>query len=243
MFSFWNRKSNKSTGQPQQSPDVELSHTPSRIIHVPNVPAQEDRPAEKIPAEVAPEPVVAAVPNHHDAAVSEVHAKLLQAEQLSSTAHPLRPTDPLTDATSPQNPSPEPFFDPATGEQRGFFEPVATISSGDSEQLCDEVWAHLARIRQIQSEIAMMHRQMEGIGDGGGTIDVEVDNDVDVDTVPTQEEEDAAKRAREFDRLPSRFNGRSDNISAMMAKVRVKSFHFAVFIWCFKCCFDAFTAR
>ena len=231
MFSFWNRKGNKSPGHtsniplqtPQKPLDLEPSHTSSKIPHIPNVLVTDDVPPESIPVEAGSEPVVAAVPNPHDAAVDEVYAKLLQAEHLSSTAHPPRPTDPLTETAPPRIPSPEPLFDPATGELRGFFEAAAGSGSGEREHPSDEVWTHLARIRQIQSEIATMHRRMEGIGDESGTIGVEVDNDVDVDTVPTQEEEEAVNRAKEFDRLPGRFKGRSDNIDSMMAKVRVIS--------------------
>ncbi|KAF8531927.1 hypothetical protein JB92DRAFT_3138677 [Gautieria morchelliformis] len=237
MLSFWGRISNKSPGRTsnlpsQSSPrseDVELPRTSPRTAHLTHVPPTEGH-APTVPAQVAPEPVVAAVPNPHDAAVAEVHAKILQAEQESSTAHHPRFTDPLTDAATPPNPPPEKFFEPATGILRGIFEPVATGTPVDSEQLRDEAWAHLARIREIQSEIATMHMHMEGVGDETGSIDVDVDNDVDVDTVPTQEEEDAAKTAKEFDKLPGRFKGRSDNINAIMAKLdelsqAVTSFH------------------
>ena len=242
MFSFWSRKGNKSPAaarpsnvlsQNSQDQDVELPRTTSRVPQLPSVPVQGDQ-SQTIPADIKPEPVVAAVPNPHDAAVSEVHSKLLQAEQLSSATHPPRSTDPLTETvTLPIPPPLEPLFDPATGTQRGLFEsaapgaPGVALSSGfcDSEQLRDEVWTHLAHIREIQSEIAVMHVHMEGIGDESASIDAEVDNDIDVDTVPTQEEEDAAKRAKEFEKLPGRFKGRSDNIDAMMGKVRLDPFH------------------
>jgi hypothetical protein len=232
MLSFWGRI-NKSAGRtanlpshpPPPSEDVELPPTSSKTAHLPHVPPTEGHAPTVPAAEAAPERVVAAVPNPHDDAVAEVHAKLLQAGQESSTAQPPRFTDPLTDAATP---TPEKLFDPATGTLRGIFEPVATGGPGDSEQLRDQAWTHLARIREIQSQIAMMHMHMEGVGDETGSIDVAVDNDVDVDTVPTQEEEEAAKTAKEFDKLPGRFKGRSDNINAMMTKVRSNGFRVTI---------------
>ena len=235
MFSFWSRKGNKSPAAGRSAnigQDVELStSTVPRPVQVdPSVQA-----GLQADTNIVPEATVAVVdPNPHDAAISEVHAKLLQAEQLSSksTTYPSSTAaDPLTEPLHPHlpNPSSEVLYDPATGAQRGTFEPAMTAGSCDSEQLRDEAWTHLARIREIQSEIAMMHVHMESIGDGA---DTEVDNDVDVDTVPTQEEEDAAKKEKEFERLPGKFKGRSDNIHAMMAKVRLTAFHSLFCIWC-----------
>jgi len=233
MFSFWNRKGNKSPTAGRTTNPVPTLDVPRPVTKTshrqPSLPLQQETAH---PTQAPLEPVVAAVPSPHDAAVSEVHAKLHQVEQLSPTARSSGPSSehPLADASTTPKPPPDPLFDPATGFQRGFFEPEAPTGSGDSEQLRDEAWAHLTRIRELQSEIATMHMHMEGIGDGSGSTDVEVDVDIDVDTVPSQEEEEAAKREKEFAKLPGRFKGRSDNINAIMAKLddlsqAVTSFH------------------
>lgn len=220
---FWNRKTHKSpVVEPILNPlpksaDLGLD-TPLRVSEPPqhqNLPDAVEEDTSQAPVS----PVIAAVPNPHDAAVNEVHAKLLQVEALSAP----RISDPQAAEASTSS-APQPFFDPATGAQRGFFEPIFVGGGGscDSEQLQEETYGHLARIRELQREIATMHVKMEGVGDGSDSLDIEVD--VDVDTVPTQEEEKAAKRDREFTRLPGRFKGRSDNIDAMMAKVRLVAF-------------------
>ncbi|KAF8579016.1 hypothetical protein K439DRAFT_1663429 [Ramaria rubella] len=243
MFNLWNRKGNNkspSAGRtsnvlPQTSQDAQeadIHHT--RTTHPPTLPQHEDRlaqdehPVHTPPIQASVDPVIAVIPNPHDAAIAEVRAKLAQAEQLSARTRTF--TDPLSETLNPPNQLPEPLYDPATGIQRGLFEAASADTSGDYEKHRDEVWAHLVRIRELQSEISAMHMHMEDEGDRSGSTDAEVDIDVDVDTVPTQEEEEAAKREKEFRKLPGRFKGRSDNINAMMAKLDdlsqiVTSFH------------------
>ena len=220
MFPFWNRKTNKSpavghTPDPVSKPADLVSEAPSLVYKLPQHQNFPNAGQEDTSPPAPSSPVVAAVPNPHDAAVNEVHEKVLQIERL--TASPI--SNPLSEASTSSHP--QPLFDPATGAPRGFFEPIfmGGGGSGDSDQLQDETYGHLARIRELQSEIAMMHMHMEGVGDGSDSLEIEVD--VDADTVPTQEEEEVAKRDREFTRLPGRFKGRSDNIDAMMAKVRL----------------------
>jgi len=191
----------------------------------------QDVPLPPTPQVVEPESFVTAVSNPHDDAIADMYAKLLQVEQLTSPtrsrASSVRvPT--MEGQTAPNPPSTEKLYDPATGVERAIFDAIAPTV--DPEQLHDEVWTHLTRIRELQSEIARMHMHMAGMGDGIGLNHLDVDADIDVDSVPTQEEEEAAKRQKEFEKLPGRFKGRSDNIGAMMMKLddlsqAVISFH------------------
>ncbi|KAF8516570.1 hypothetical protein BU17DRAFT_92685 [Hysterangium stoloniferum] len=241
MFSFWNRKGNKSPSAgkssnilPQSvdsSQNVENKPTIPKHSYPTNLPPPEDIPPPPAPQAAEPEPYVAAAPNPHDDAIAEVHAKLLQVEQLTSPtrsrASSVRvPT--MDGPAAPNSPFTEKLYDPATGVERAIFDAIAPAA--DLKQLHDEVWTHLTRIRELQSEIARMHTHMEGMGDGIGLNHLDVDADIDVDSVPTQEEEEAAKRQKEFEKLPGRFKGRSDNIAAIMMKLddlsqAVTSFH------------------
>lgn len=237
MFSFWTRKGNKSPApgrsanvqpEPQATPqESSKGRTLPRGAYPTSLPSQDDHPGLlHPPPQNATESVGTAAPNPHDTAILEVEAKISQAERLASSTSSSN-TAPAHDVPSTSNPLPEPLYDPATGVQRGMFEPVAC---SDNQDTGDEVWGHLARMRALQSEIAKMHMNMEGLGEGTGAMNVEVDADIDVETVPSQEEEEAAKRQKEFEKLPEKFKGRADNINAMMAKLEelskaVTSFH------------------
>ncbi|KIJ46354.1 hypothetical protein M422DRAFT_29229 [Sphaerobolus stellatus SS14] len=222
MFSFWSRKGNKSpavgrstnipTEERTESEDTPKTRPIPRSAYPTSLPSQYNQPIGEGPPKEPREPISPATPNPHDAAIAEVEAKLSQAERLASTTS--SNSSPTHDTQNA--PIPEQLYDPATGAQRGAFEPT---TYADNEKSHEEVWAHLAQMRELQSEIARMHMNMEGLGDGVGSINVEVDADIDVETVPTQEEEEAAKRQREFDKLPEKFKGRADNIEAMMAKL------------------------
>lgn len=219
MFSssFWSRKGNKAPPSAERSATNDTGVQPEASQAFPKsaYPTSLPSPDSPSPAQNAPELIAAAGPNPHDDAILQVEATLSQVDRLATTTGTQQPAH---DAAVVQ----EPLYDPATGVQRGVFEAVACADHG---LVRDEVWSHLARMRELQSEIAKMHMNMEGLGEGPGLISVDVDADIDIETVPTQEEEDAARRQREFERLPGKFNGRADNISAMMAKVRLSSLH------------------
>ena len=105
---------------------------------------------------------------------------------------------------------PENIYDPLSGQSIGLLAP------GDFNQVETEIWDHLARIRELQSEIATMHSQMEGLGtrDQLHTAEPSVDDD-------GTNAEDARKGA-EFVKLSDRFAGRKDAIDAIMSKVKHK---------------------
>jgi len=246
MFAFWTRRGNKSpavgrsenteTELPRTSQDLPQGRTIPRGAYPTSLPSQDNQqPAPSTTPLNTSESLGTPTPNPHDAVIAEVEAKLTQAERLaSSTSGSTAP--PAHDTPNSSSPPPEPLYDPATGIQRGMFEP---ISCPDNQDTGDEVWGHLAQMRALQSEIAKMHMNMEGLGEGArAMMNVEVDADIDVETVPTQEEEEAAKRQKEFDSLPEKFRGRADNINAMMAKVslivQVLSFRFlTIYMICY----------
>ncbi|GJJ09805.1 hypothetical protein Clacol_004029 [Clathrus columnatus] len=245
MLNFWTRRANKpSTGQktenvlPLSKLDTTSPVDESAFSHlelpsedrefsqtVPSNEPQESQEQAQSQPQPIPEPYIAATPNPHDSAISEIRNGLRQVESL---ARPQRSTNAVTEQSPSGDTPTEPLYDPATGEQRGTFDKTHPASPADSagpfdnvtaELTNDEVWSHLARIRELQSEIAKMHTHMEGVGDTKHVLDIDVDVDIDVDSVPTQEEEEAAKRQKEFEKLPRRFKGRSENIEAVMTKL------------------------
>lgn len=245
MLSFWTRRTNKPpTGQKSDNvlplsklDTTELSKSsplpPSEVAGIPSEQQESSQrpssePHKQAPPQPISEPYVAATPNPHDNNINEIKAGLRQVESLTQ----VRLNALATSEHTSERPPAEALFDPATGEQRGAFdtsnlvlpsEGTAPFEHVTAEQASDEVWSHLARIRELQSDIARMHAHMEGIGDNTHVLDLDVDADIDLDSVPTQEEEEAVKRQKEFEKLPRRFTGRSENINAVMTKVRTSN--------------------
>ena len=118
-------------------------------------------------------------------------------------------------------------------------------SSGDDASAAfdaarDELWAHLGRIRALQSEIATLHVQMEGTGLGehkgpgtGRRVSSTVGpvggprTSVSGSGAEWEDEEDEEAEARreregEFGRLTGRFERRQDAVDGVMGKVCAK---------------------
>ncbi|THH08342.1 hypothetical protein EW145_g2771 [Phellinidium pouzarii] len=87
---------------------------------------------------------------------------------------------------------------------------------GEFEEAEDDLWTHLAHIRDLQSEIAKMHSHMEGLGENERLH--RPDQTVDDDTAYAEE-----GKAAEFAKLSDRFNGRKDAIDAIMLKLETLS--------------------
>lgn len=112
---------------------------------------------------------------------------------------------------------------------------IRDVAASPLDQRRDELWSGLATIRELQSEVASMHVQMEGIGLNdarGGKRVAGVASRVHTDTIPVAEEweepdgaadavEEQRKRARdaEFTNLTETFKGRREAIDAIMNKV------------------------
>ena len=125
---------------------------------------------------------------------------------------------------SSSSPPPESLYDPFTGGLIG----VLTRTSS-AKQSGEELWAHLARIRALQAEVAGLHVTMEGIGLGELAVprlrsttpravgERLMDNeDSDGDGGSEVEE----RQALEFERAERRFDGRREEIEQIMTKAR-----------------------
>jgi hypothetical protein len=107
---------------------------------------------------------------------------------------------------------PEHMYDPFSGQNIGL------LSPGDIDDKHDELWTHLTKIHALQSEIAVMHAQMENLGTGERPTRVERSVDDEVDNP-----EETAKVAKdaEFVKLADRFTGRKEQIDRLMSKVHL----------------------
>lgn len=153
---------------------------------------------------------------------SKLHA--LQTADISSAAL-------LRSAAS--SPVSENVFDPFTGVAVGI---MSQINGKDGhadpgfEQTKDELWSHLARIRDLQIEIAGMHSQMEGMGTNDTSKHKRAapsSAGVHSDTIGAAEWEEHASqehkkssRDAEFTNLAEIFEGRRAAIDGIMNKVR-----------------------
>ncbi|KAJ3480722.1 hypothetical protein NLI96_g8147 [Meripilus lineatus] len=179
-----------------------------------------------------------------------------------------------SNATSPiPGPSAEtnPIYDPFTGQSMGFLpahsstqprSPFQTThtsrdasrersetlqSQGQFEQAKEDLWNHVGKVRKLQSEIAGMHIELEGIGQSGDTFGVSLSGSAmgSVGGIPKrpsgpggrlhedtiggseqwydpEESEKERKRAMdaEFNTLAETFEGRAGKINGIMDKVR-----------------------
>lgn len=102
------------------------------------------------------------------------------------------------------------------------------------DQAKDDLWSHLARIRDLQCEIAGMHVNMEGIGSSEGgrggqkrsapatTARMHTDTiGVGDEWVDAEQEAQAREKARdaEFTKLAESFEGRRTAIDDIMCRV------------------------
>lgn len=162
-----------------------------------------------------------------------------------------------TPAPAPSSSGAEHIYDPFTGTVTGILYPLvperdppatAMVDSADStrrwkkdsllfDTAKDDLWSQLARIRDLQSEIAGMHVHMEGIGtsDGGrggqkrqpGPTRMRTDTiGVTDEWVDAEQEAKAREKARdaEFTKLTESFEGRRAAIDDIMGKVRRNRF-------------------
>lgn len=119
--------------------------------------------------------------------------------------------------------------------------PTQTMSypGGNTEEL----WTHLSRVLELQSEIARMHVNMEGIGNKtadygkgkpkskstrqstkswktpGTSTSNEEDEGVDVNAEVDEEEAKDREREEEFAQLADQFEGRREGINEIMSRV------------------------
>ncbi|KZV76937.1 hypothetical protein PENSPDRAFT_747167 [Peniophora sp. CONT] len=219
-------------------------------------PAQTEPPVPDKPAVTAAIPsawepkrraLTSAQSHPHDAVVAELRGQHpdhdTSARMDQAISAPLQSADTLPTAPSeaPGTVMPEldRLFDPHSGATLGIFTPPQMANG----QAREELWAHLARIRALQAEIAGLHVAMEGIGlnekamhmrvrgtrtrtrsgnvgerlDLGGSegeFDAEGREEADKEEARLREERD-----REFETAENRFDGRKEGIDKIMSKL------------------------
>lgn len=189
--------------------------------------------------------ITAAVSNPHDAVLAELQgqrpdvdtsAKIdadssaaLAIPSVGSLEHPgASPGPGARSATASPNAIPEPIYDPFTGGLAYIFPPSQDHDSSPFEQAKDELWSQLSRIRELQSEIANMHTQMEGVGVGDARKPKRGPQRTHSDTIVGDEWPDLAEveheqnkaRDAEFASMAQAFEGRHAAIGKIMDKVR-----------------------
>ncbi|THG97731.1 hypothetical protein EW026_g4331 [Hermanssonia centrifuga] len=124
--------------------------------------------------------------------------------------------------------SPEPVYDPFSGHLAFILPPQAPTDPAHDETTKHELWTQLGRIRELQSEIAIMHTRMEGIGLGEhrhpkkGPVRTHTDTIVvGEEWADAAEEEHDKRKARdaEFENLAQAFEGRHAAIDEIMDKL------------------------
>jgi hypothetical protein len=246
MLSWFNRNVSGPPSAPKPKP-ADLGHDtesnppilpPEATNHGPTTAATEAGAAAS--SEQPQKPVfTAALSTPHDAVLADLqghhpdHDPSTHIDPTPSTSVLGMPSlDTLPAATSEapgsvvssSSPHPESLHDPFTGGLIG----VLTRTSS-AKQTGEELWAHLARIRALQAEVAGLHVTMEGIGLGEPAVprlrsttpravgERLTDNeDSDGDGGSEVEE----RRALEFERAERRFDGRREEIEQIMTKVR-----------------------
>lgn len=184
-------------------------------------------------------------PTPHDIALASVDARLQHLDDVAqrpnrratldttsdgtSQFHSL-PTESLAHTPRPSSTFIEHAYDPYSGNAVGVLTPVET----DSDNTQDALWGHLANIRELQSEIAQMHVEMEKLGEKQDQATQEAARDFEEDFPTFGAETDAQKRGtdaqkreterqeKEFNDLAMRFKERKDGIENIMKKVRLR---------------------
>lgn len=206
------------------------------------------RPDKFSPRPVIDRAITAAISTPHDAVLAELQG---QRQDLNTSAKidansSVLPTIPslgslergpgapspsqgLRSAAATPNGSPEPIYDPFTGTL-AYVLPAQSPNDVDSshfEQAKDELWSQLGRIRELQSEIAVMHVQMEGVGQSDsrpkkGQGRTHSDTIVGEEWPDPEQIEQEQKKARdaEFESLAKAFEGRHTAIGKIMNKAR-----------------------
>lgn len=155
----------------------------------------------------------------HDTIVSEMNEKIREIE-LGSPSRPMPSVDPERDDgnsqpagehTRTRTRMADNVYDLFTGHSMGNYVP------GEYPESEDDLWTHLKRIRELQSQIAIMHSQMEGLGTTERTLRVE--QSIGDDEAMNFEEDAKEAKKEEFQKLADRFSGRKDAIDAIMNKV------------------------
>ena len=249
MLSWFNRNVNGPSSVPGQKP-TELGHNtgskppvlpPVASSHANTNDALTTAEAGAAPSSEQPQKHIftAALNTPHDAVLAELQghhpdhdpsppidstpsASVLGVQSLDTL--PAVTSEAPGSVVSSSSPPPESLYDPFTGGLIG----VLTRTSS-AKRSGEELWAHLARIRALQAEVAGLHVTMEGIGLGEPAVPrlrsttpravgERLADDEDSNGDGGSEEEE--RRALDFERAERRFDGRKEEIEQIMTKVR-----------------------
>lgn len=154
----------------------------------------------------------------HDNVVSNLKGQLRLMEAFDKPDTPARSEGLAADVVEGKKPlkvrKPENLYDPFSGQTIGLFSP----GPGELDDTQEELWNHLARIHELQSQISVMHSHMEHLGTGERPARME--RSVDDEAENPEESARVAKEA-EFAKLADRFTGRKEQIDNVMLKVRL----------------------
>ncbi|KAI0068113.1 hypothetical protein BV25DRAFT_1986942 [Artomyces pyxidatus] len=212
---------------PPVIPDRTLTRTPSPITVPSAIPPPS--PTREQPKKRA---FTAALNTPHDAVLAELQDHHPGHDPSARIDPPASPS-----SLPPAPPQPETLYDPFTGAQMGQISPLQESARQE------DLWVHLARIRELQAAVAGMHVTMEGIGMGdlairgagvrsrsgvGERLEDEHDR-VDEDDDEEGEEARRVQRDKEFDQSEQRFLGRKEEIDRIMEKLSALSDALATF--------------
>ncbi|KAI9460511.1 hypothetical protein BJY52DRAFT_257721 [Lactarius psammicola] len=240
MLSWFNRNVSGPSSVPGPKPPV---LPPAASSHTNDVPTMATATTAEAGAALSSEPpqkrvFTATLNTPHDAVLAELQGHHPDPDPSapidptpSASVLGMQSLDTLPAATSEapgsvvSSPSPpsESLYDPFTGGLIG----VLTRTSS-AKRSGEELWAHLARIRALEAEVAGLHVTMEGVGLGEPAVPrlrsttpravgerLADDEDSDGDGGSEVEE----RRALEFERAERRFDGRREEIEQIMTKL------------------------
>jgi hypothetical protein len=201
-----------------------------------------DRPSKLSARPTIDRAITAAISTPHDTLLSELQvqrpdvnlsAKIdadfsaLPAIPSVGSLEPPGASPGLRSSTASPNASLEPVYDPFTGNLAYVVPVTHEHSAHPFEQAKDELWSQLGHIRELQSEIATMHTQMEGVGTADNRKPKRGPTRTHSDTIGGEDWPDLAEveteqnriRDAEFDSLSQAFEGRHAAIGKIMDKV------------------------
>jgi hypothetical protein len=173
------------------------------------------------------------IPSTHDPLASELHHEFSPKTITESIPPPLRAF--ALHANTPSNDNT--VYDPFTGEVRGTLVPLPDDEESDEDSelgahgehdTIPNLWAHLAKMRELQAEISRLHMQMEGVasatthGHGRPRRNTKASGKAGESYATGPGEDDAGSMGSggpDAQRFRGRIKGKEEEIATIMAKV------------------------
>ncbi|KAJ4485038.1 hypothetical protein C8J55DRAFT_559194 [Lentinula edodes] len=207
-----------------------------------------------------PHSLVTGLRTPHDAALAELYAKPSEHFEHESEGGTIEGAHASTGLSSPDigtsnHPIPrEVVGDPFNGQKLGILglpdsnlNPEAHIPLSDAASRNEEIWSRLSTVIDLQSQIATLHLEMEGIGGKGDQgkgkgkgnkapnvskrppvraasstaelLDLEHDEGVGIGDDEDEEQRKDREREEDFARLADQFEGRKEGVKSIMSKL------------------------